>query len=66
MQYPKTPAGVLITIGIVAFLVVIAATSGLLTYILGGVLIAAILYAVYVIGLNLHRWSTTLYDRRRD
>lgn len=62
--YPTSARGWLVTITAVLILVIAVFASGLWTIIVGGVLVAAVAYFVYILGVNIHSWATTQYDRR--
>ncbi len=51
---------VLAVVGLIALF-----TTGIGPVILGVALIGLVLYLVAIVAINIHRWSTTLYDRRR-
>jgi len=66
MEWPL-PAGVslaLATIGVTVVLIALFST-GLGPLLLGGALVAIVVYLVAVVVLNIHGWSTTIYKRKR-
>lgn len=61
---PDTGAGVLILLGILGIVLLYFAMSTFLPVVLGALALAVGLYVLYIVGVNLHRWATTAYDRR--
>jgi len=62
-RYPTSAVGVLLTIGAVVVAAVALVTTGLGPILLAAALVGVVLYVVYVIAVNVHRWATTRYDR---
>lgn len=54
LQLPSTSKGVLIALGIVAVIIVFFYAGTLLTVLLGAILVALILYTVYIVGRRIH------------
>lgn len=64
-RYPTTAKGWLLT-AVAATVVVIAVfASGIGTVLVGAALAGLVAYVLYVVGLNIHSWATTQYERRR-
>lgn len=63
VSHPTTGRGVLITIGAAAVVFIALYTTGLAPIIIGGIAVTLLLYAVYVLAINVHRWATTRYNR---
>lgn len=61
MRLPNTGKGVLIALGLLGIAVVYVYATTILTVVIGAVVIAAVLYAVYVI---LYRLNRLLRDKR--
>lgn len=55
-----------IAIMAVVLISIAAVTTGLGVIVLGAILTAFVLYAAFVVLTNVHRWSTTLYERGRQ
>ncbi len=62
-RYPTTGVGILLTVGVVLVALAALATTGLGPILLATVLVGIVLYVVYVLAVNVHRWATTRYDR---
>lgn len=66
MGWPFSNAlGASITIAFATVVLIALFTTGLGPILLGGAIVAALLYISYIAFINVHRWSTTLYERRR-
>lgn len=64
MEWPfSTAMGSGIAIVALSVGVIAALTTGLGPVIAGGALIALVLYLIYLIVINIHRWATTRYLR---
>lgn len=58
LELPNTSKGVLIALGAVAVVVIWLYATTLLTVGLGTVVVAIVVYGVYVLGVRLHRFFT--------
>jgi hypothetical protein len=56
MDLPQTAKGALIGLGILAVLILLVYAASLLSVIIGAVMVAVVLYIVYVIGVRVHRY----------
>lgn len=55
VETPRTAVGTLVMIGAILVALVFLFTTNLWAFIVGAGIVAAILYAIYVVGLGLHR-----------
>jgi membrane protein YdbS with pleckstrin-like domain len=62
---PTTPAGWLAALAVLAVVAIAFFASGIWTIAIGAVLVAAVAYLIYVVGVNVHRYLTTRLDNRR-
>lgn len=65
MDYPTTARGWLVLLALAVIAVIVVFASGLWTILVGAVLVAVLAYVVYIVGVNIHTWATTQYDRRQ-
>lgn len=56
IQTPRTSKGLLIALGVLALIVVWLYATTMLTVALGALVIGVLLYAVYLIGVRIHRF----------
>ncbi len=62
-RYPTSAVGVLLTVGVVLVALAALVTTGIGPILLATAIVGAVLYIVYVLAVNVHRWATTRYDR---
>lgn len=66
MEWPFSNAlGAALAIAAGTLLTIAVFTTGLAPILLGGLLLAVLMYVVYVVIINIHRWATTISTRRR-
>jgi len=66
MEWPLSGGVSLALATIVGTVALIALfSSGLGTLVLGGLLVAVVVYLIAVVVLNIHGWATTIYKRQR-